>query len=255
MADEEIVSHFGRRAASYGIGHWVHSPEVLICLLSLAEFLPGADVIDIGAGTGTVLKAVIGMQPKIGQCVALDVSREMLNKVLDDRVVKCCADAHDIPYPSEYFDVAICRQSLHYMEDVSHVLAETHRVLRIGGTLLLGQITPFGVEDADYWRQIIALRQPLRKHFFTADALVQIIRDSSFDVTQMTSIVTDESLRDWLGRYECSSDKASRITELLREAPMSYKVLHKVRVYANDIKFKSCWTIIQAMKLRTLPAN
>lgn len=57
---------------------------------------------------------------------------------LDDRVVFEYADAMDLPFPDESFDIVWALESLHHMPDRWQVIRQSARVLRPGGRLAIG---------------------------------------------------------------------------------------------------------------------
>lgn len=193
--EQKIIQHFKKRAKYYNkLGIWVKNPLIMQKTLEFMDLDTKMKIIDIGAGTGVVLQKVLSVFPNINECVALDISKEMLSEISHIRIKKCLHDAYEIPFPSHYFDVALCRQSLHYMEDTEKVVQEIHRVLVVGGALVIGQITPFCEKDEEYWKYILHIRQPLRKHFFTLDALINLIKKTPFEIARISQIRDKASL-------------------------------------------------------------
>jgi ubiquinone/menaquinone biosynthesis C-methylase UbiE len=47
------------------------------------------------------------------------------------------AEMHDLPFPDDHFDVAVCALALMHVPDIEPVLAELVRVLRPGGSLII----------------------------------------------------------------------------------------------------------------------
>ena len=55
-------------------------------------------------------------------------------------------DIEDIPAADEYYDAVICMEFLEHVYDVTHVLKEIRRVLKLGGKALIS------VPNLAYWR-------------------------------------------------------------------------------------------------------
>lgn len=78
-------------------------------------------------------------------------------------LVSVIANAEQIPFPSQTFDLVLCTQMLEYAPDPGQVLSEVHRVLKPGGRLLLSVPSVFPRDaDEDRWRFLPAgIRQLL----------------------------------------------------------------------------------------------
>lgn len=106
--------------------------------------LDGAQVIEIGAGTG---KNTTYLAERAGRVLALDLSSAMLDKArarLEADHVRFAE--HDIttPWPAENggTDLVIGNLVLEHIEDLAPVFAEIARVLKPGGTAFLSELHP-----------------------------------------------------------------------------------------------------------------
>jgi SAM-dependent methyltransferase len=108
--------------------------------LGLVSGLPdGADIVELGCGTAAVSAwlARAGMRP-----VAVDIARKQLD--LADRLQRelgptfplIHANAEDVPYDTESFDLAISEYGASLWCEPHRWLAEANRLLRLGGGLL-----------------------------------------------------------------------------------------------------------------------
>jgi dolichol-phosphate mannosyltransferase len=89
------------------------------------------DVVDVGCGSSRILEALPG-------AIGLDLSRRKLRyrRTLGNPLV--CASLERLPLPSERFDQVICSQVIEHVPQDERIFGELHRVLRPGGTLILG---------------------------------------------------------------------------------------------------------------------
>ncbi len=99
-------------------------------------FPPGSLLVDIGSGVGDVTKTIQSRSG--GRVVALDKEdyRRAGNRDLpaNDFLL---ADGEFLPFKSESFDGALLIWALHHMQDPLTVMAETVRVLKRGGALVV----------------------------------------------------------------------------------------------------------------------
>lgn len=122
--------------------------------------LAGARVLDVGASTGEVARALADHRAKV-TCVELTEVATRRCKVLHaDAVQVVQADALALPFPDATFDHAMAIGVLHHTPDCGFALREMARVTRPGGTLvvlLYSKGTPY--------HALFALTKPLRRRW------------------------------------------------------------------------------------------
>jgi len=226
----------------------VNDPSVMSLTMDFLDLMPGQRILDVGAGTGTVLENALSACPSLARCVAVDLSQPMLTTIRDLRIHRAVQDAHELSFPDASFELAICRQVLHYLEDIDRCLGEINRVLAQRGSVVIGQITPFNEKDELWWKQILSARQPLRQHFLTLNDIVTMLLRHSFVVVRVSQIRAKESLNSWLGRYQDSQEQVDAVRMLHVSAPVEYQDIHRFREINGDLVFDNCWTFIRACK-------
>jgi ubiquinone/menaquinone biosynthesis C-methylase UbiE len=96
--------------------------------------------LEIGAGTGyftlNLLRAGV-----VREAVASDISQGMLDRLAESAeklalsVETRRADASELPFPDDHFDLVLGHAVLHHLPDLDAAFTEFRRVLRPGGTL------------------------------------------------------------------------------------------------------------------------
>ncbi len=118
-------------------------------------------VLDLASGTGEPaisLAARVGSQ---GHVTALDLSADLL-AIADQRARSRGltnfstrqADAHDIPFADQTFDLATCRFGVMFFADCERALRELHRVLKPEARACFLAWGPF---DQPYWSSTMAV--------------------------------------------------------------------------------------------------
>lgn len=103
----------------------------------VAPWSPG-DVLETAAGSGVVTRA---LAPRLGpsaRYVVTDLNQPMLDRAArmqggDERISWRAADALDLPFEDESFDVVACQFGAMFFPDKVAAFAESRRVLRPGG--------------------------------------------------------------------------------------------------------------------------
>ena len=116
------------------------------------------------------------------------------------------ADAQNLPFQNEEFDFVLCTEMLEHTENPFAVEKELHRVLKVGGTLLLTTRFVYPLHDTphDYWR-------------FTKYGLLKIFREWELVeiIAETSSFSTIAAL---LQRIQFQSIlKANKLSKLLMQ--------------------------------------
>ncbi|MEI7536197.1 MAG: class I SAM-dependent methyltransferase [Comamonadaceae bacterium] len=97
-------------------------------------------VLEIAAGTGVVTRHLASALAPEVQIVATDLNQAMLDRaaaVGTTRPVEWrLADATQLPFPDESFDVVVCQFGVMFFPDKPKAFSEAKRVLRSGGTFI-----------------------------------------------------------------------------------------------------------------------
>jgi ubiquinone/menaquinone biosynthesis C-methylase UbiE len=120
-------------------------------MIALAGLRDGLRVLDVGCGTGNLLRAT-GKRHRNVELIGLDPDPKMLARA--ERKIRRAGltarldrgFAQDLPFPDASFDVVFSSLMLHHLDTPSkdEMLAEVRRVLRPDGRLVLADATTHG---------------------------------------------------------------------------------------------------------------
>jgi SAM-dependent methyltransferase len=140
------VQHFERWSRSYE-GSWMQDrlfTRVHSAVLAIASPLPApASVLDVGCGTGRLLRAagaswpgakLIGVDPAQGM---VDAARELTPGASIQRGL-----AEELPLPDASVELVLSTLSSHHWRDQAAGVCEIARVLRPGGHFILADFAP-----------------------------------------------------------------------------------------------------------------
>ncbi|HVU01630.1 MAG TPA: metalloregulator ArsR/SmtB family transcription factor [Polyangiaceae bacterium] len=145
--------------------------------LGVAALLDLGDVIDVGSGDGAAASAIA---PYCGSLTCVDSNEKMI-EAASERLSKFenarakVADAQALPFPDGSFDAALVLHTLTYAEDPERVLAETARVLRPGGRVVVECLNA-------HRRPEVTTPYGERHRGFSPRALRKLLESTGFDV-------------------------------------------------------------------------
>jgi SAM-dependent methyltransferase len=99
----------------------------------------GERVVDIGCGTGAAARLAAEKVGSSGRVAGVDVNAGMIDVAKSAAPVRGAVidwlenSAYQLPFTEGEFDVALCAQTLQFLEDRPRALAEIHRILAPGG--------------------------------------------------------------------------------------------------------------------------
>ena len=164
------------------------------------RFVPvraGDHVLEVGCGTGVVVRDLVALVGRRGEVVGIDSSRLLL-----DRARRLC-DGARLPFAASRFDAALAITVILHVADPLRVVREMARVTRPGGHV--------GVQDQDFG--VVAVTHPDREltdhimqgvaaHIYrephSGRRLPGLLRAAGLDdVRLLTDVYQDTTLEPW----------------------------------------------------------
>jgi ubiquinone/menaquinone biosynthesis C-methylase UbiE len=139
MTETDVFKHSTPQLYDRYMGPLLFEPYARHVAERVALLRPGR-ILETAAGTGIVTRALAEAVPA-AQIVATDINPAVVefaaHHLPSERVVFERADAQDLPYESESFDVVVCLFGLMFFPDKVGANAEAWRVLRPGGRYIV----------------------------------------------------------------------------------------------------------------------
>jgi len=128
--------------------------------LKFVPVRPGARVLEVGCGTGVVVRDLAALVGRRGEVVGVDASRQLLERARalcretarQARITLRVADGASLPFASNRFDLALAITVVLHVADPLRVAREMVRVTRPGGRV--------GLQDQDFG--VVAVTHPDR---------------------------------------------------------------------------------------------
>jgi len=124
------------RVLAFGSGRWYRGQA-----LGRAGLAVGAQVLDVGIGTGLVAREALKLIGPTGSLVGVDPSPGMMGEVQLPGVELVTGRAEALPRPDNSCDFLSMGYALRHINDLSAAFSEFERTLRPGGRLLVLEIT------------------------------------------------------------------------------------------------------------------
>ena len=120
-------------ASKYG-----DDPSVF-AVVAEARIEPGAEVLDIGCGTGSALRALLAVTDRL---TGVDPTPRMIELARasseDTPIAYHVAPAEALGLPDQSQDVVLAINAVHHWQDEAQGLRDAFRVLRPGGRIVIG---------------------------------------------------------------------------------------------------------------------
>jgi ubiquinone/menaquinone biosynthesis C-methylase UbiE len=147
MTERRDISAFDRRAQTYDhgwLGRFHRDVADRVASITVALAPTPCQVLDIGCGTGYLLRALAEGWPRAEAFKGIDASLSMIEVAQaasnDARIEFCQGQAEHLPYQDRMFDLVVSTTSFDHWHDQSAGLAECRRVLAANGTLVLADL-------------------------------------------------------------------------------------------------------------------
>lgn len=221
--NDVIRESFTTQAQAFAANPWVTDEERIRRLVAAAHLAGSERVLDIATGPGYIAEAFASVAREV---VGVDLTEAMLVIAKErtkergiSNVSFQAADAQNLPFENETFDVVVCRLALHHLQKPLQVLHEMARVCRAGGTILVEDIyASEHPERAAYQDRWEILRDPSHVRTLALSELLQLFRDSGIETDSVTTAddLTPEVER-WLATTRTPPKQAGEVRRLLEE--------------------------------------
>ncbi len=167
----------------------------------------GEAVLDVGCGTGILLRELSGCVGPSGTAHGIDPSEDMLSaaRTACDGVKNVSirrADAYDLPFEDDSFDSVVSVQVFEYLDDLPRALAQCRRVLKPGGRLLFLEHGKAPDPGPAKWQRRI---EPVWKHLAGNCHLTRVVGVSNpkagFEIEPIGQAYFDKAPK-WAGWME-----------------------------------------------------
>ena len=231
--DEQVNCQLGPVAAAY-LTSSVHAKGA--DLIALAERLQGQsalNLLDLGCGAGHLSFAVA---PYVRSVTAFDLSEDMLCVVMQEAQTRHLDNIHthqgvaeDLPFADHSFEYICTRYSAHHWADVPRALSEMHRVLKVGGqVVIIDVVAPTSPLLDTYLQTVELLRDLSHVRNYSREDWLGYLADAGFKTDGFVTWNLRLEFQAWVARMRTPAERVAVIRELLVGAPQEVRAHFKV---------------------------
>ena len=221
--NDVIRESFTTQAEDFAANPWVIDEERMQRLVAAARLTGNERVLDLATGPGYIAEAFARVAREV---VGVDLTDAMLAIARERTKARGisnlkfrAADAQNLPFEKETFDLVVCRLALHHFEEPLSLLSEMTRVCSAGGMVVVEDIyASEHPERAAYQDRWEMLRDPSHVRTLSLSELLQLFRDVGLETDSVTTAddLTLEVDR-WLATTKTPPNRAAEIRRLLEE--------------------------------------
>ena len=246
--DKEVYQkQFGIRSKNWHQSAvWIANNDLLAEHVKHLRPKSTAKMLDVCCGSGVVGASFDG---KVGTKFGLDITPEMiaLARTRLDQMTQ--GSVYDLPFQDQAFDLVVNREVLHLLPTPERPVSEVYRVLKPGGQFIVGQILPFGPQDAAWMCRVFKKKQPLIYNMFQEEDFRKLLLGAGFIDLTMSEYNLWESIDVWIDTHETTTLHRHEIRDLFYNAPREVREVHPFEISpSGEIRDLWRWCVFSATK-------
>lgn len=227
------MTYWQQRAKAYNNLAWVRDRRFMASIIAAGNFRKSDIVLDAGAGTGVVAKALV---PLVQGVIALDSSPHMMKVSADHQhnIKWVTGDLRSLEFADNIFDAIVARYVFHHIiDDTEKAMTECYRVLRHGGVMVFAEGVPPSQRTKQDFVEIFKLKE--KRITFMRDDMIKLMTSAGFIICRKKSLrLKQMSVRNWIESGGTPESAKEAIFLMHRNAPDYFKQDYKMTLTGND---------------------
>jgi ubiquinone/menaquinone biosynthesis C-methylase UbiE len=255
---EDVQARFGPVAANYARSAFHADPTRLEEVIELSQPQLEDLALDVATGTGNT---ALALAPHVRAVIGLDLTSQMLDQargLASAREVANVdwvrADACQLPFGDEVFDLYTVRAAPHHFHDLDAALAEAVRVLRPGGRACFVDCSP-PAAARDHLHAIELARDPSHVLSLTLEEWRERLEAAGLRVESARRRAIEWDFESWMANMAVAPELVTRLgIEIEAAAGEAREELRAVR--RDGRLFHTYWhALIRARRPEAAPSG
>lgn len=217
---DTIRKEFTRQAEAFAALRELHSPERIDRLVNAISPAPTERALEIATGPGHVAMA---LALRCREVVGVDLTdaplaiaeRTRRERGLDNIRFQR-ADAEQLPFADDEFDIVLCRFALHHFEDPAVPLREMIRVCRPGGRIVVEDLAASEIPGrAAFYNHFERLRDTSHTRALSMSELLCLFGTHGLEIDSLYTADLVQAAEQWLANSHTPPDRAAQVRDLL----------------------------------------
>jgi ubiquinone/menaquinone biosynthesis C-methylase UbiE len=249
----KVKSQFGASADSYATSDIHAKGESLELLLQMVQPQADWEMLDVATGAG---HTALAFAPHLARVIASDLTEGMLAKTAQlaaerglANVQTELADAENLPFADQRFDLVTCRLAFHHFPNPREALAEIARVLKPGALFgLTDNVTVPDKQAGGYYNAFEKLRDPSHHWVYPAVRLESMLQQAGLAVEATSPVLIKEfEFHEWADRQHVSAENKEKLLEMMRRIPEPLAPLFAPR-WVNETLYFSLHEVVMVAR-------
>lgn len=236
-----VQGQFGKNAEKYVSSEGHAKGEDLTLAIEWLQPNLHDEVLDIATGGGHVAKT---LAPFVQNIVVTDLTKKMLEAARDhltNNEIKnaqyVLADAEELPFLDNSFDIVTCRIAPHHFPNPGAFIKEVSRVLRPNGRyVLIDNVSPSDKALSDFINLTEAIRDPSHVKCLSIDEWKSLLEENGLKVKQDRLRKKTHPYESWLDRMAPTDAHRLAVTSMLLHAPQNVKEHFEIKIKDETVE-------------------
>ena len=235
-----VVEQFGKKAREYVESRGHAQGLDLQRIIEWTHPEKGWKALDIATGGGHVART---LYPHVGLVIATDLTWNMLTAAREanvkagaDDVIYLTADAENLPFLDETFDIVTCRIAPHHFTDKGAFVREVSRVLKSKGIfIMIDNVVPGDTELGMLMNTFEKMRDRSHVECASVEEWKSMLAGSNLEILKEEVEKKMYSFKEWVARTAESKEQIAQTENFIKGMPERALDYFQVRTDHNEI--------------------